>query len=53
MTSYEWTMIGGRNLLHYKELRLKRETSHCGNQIWIIGSAMAGETYSEDDYEIL
>lgn len=50
-----------KNLTNFKKLKSKGETCSCGNPIWIIGSAIAGqgcftcitgESYSENDYEI-
>ncbi len=49
------------DLIHFRKLRDEGATCHCGNPIWIIGSAIAGkscftcitgEADGSDDYEI-
>ena len=48
-------------LLHFKKLKLAGATCECGNEIWIIGSALSaktcftcltGESDPSNDYEI-
>lgn len=49
------------NLKHFKKLKIKGQKCDCGNPIWIVGSAIAGqgcftcltgETDNSKDYEI-
>jgi len=50
-----------KNLTDFKKLKLNGQKCECGNQIWIVGSAIAGkgcftcitgETDNRNDYEI-
>jgi hypothetical protein len=50
-----------KDLLHFKQLKTQGETCNCGNELWIIGSAISGkgcftcitgDTESSNDFEI-
>lgn len=50
-----------KDLLHFRQLKMNGVQCNCGNELWVIGSAISGkgcftcitgEADSSDDYEI-